>query len=134
MLSRPRIKSRLEGVLAFGLSVLLAVQVAVAFLPSASMAAVEDNGDLTLVLCSADGTRTINLTADGTADERPTPPSTHGHCPLCIVSADVPNCAFEGLEAASAFSILRYAPVNAPQVKGLPRLRADAIRAPPRTV
>lgn len=133
MWSRPRIMASLDRLVALGLSVVLAVQVAAAFLPPASLA-VGVTGNLTLVLCSADGTQTITLSADGTPVERPAQPPVHGHCPLCIVSADLPDCTFGEPRAERVASLLRFRHAGAPQVKGQPRLRTDAIRAPPQTV
>ena len=78
------IPARLSGVVSFVLTVLLAVQVATAFLPPAGSAQADARE---LVICSADGVQTISLPqseGDSPHDDMA------GHCPLCIVSiADV---------------------------------------------
>ena len=128
MKSRLILSAGPSGLLAFFLSALLAVQVAVAFLP---VPAANDDGTtgFSLVICSGDGTRTITLPEDG--GEPDSSPVPHGHCPLCIVSADVAPCGFEPVDAGRIVSTLRYGYATAPQTLGRLGDRHDAIRAPP---
>ena len=124
----------LDRLVAFVLSALLAVQVAVAFLP-ASGATVEDDGGRSLILCTGDGTRTITLPATDAGDSAPVAPSDlSGHCPLCILSADVPACAFAPAGVVRGATRLSYRDTAASQTHGRIGERPNAIRAPPFTI
>ncbi|WP_272004901.1 DUF2946 family protein [Roseovarius sp. ZX-A-9] len=128
MKSRLILPANPSGLLAFMLSALLAVQVAVAFLP---VEAVNDDGasGFSIVICSDGGTRTISMPAnDDDADGTPMP---NGHCPLCIVSAAVLDCGLEPVDASRIISTLRYGYTPSPQTRGQHGDWLDAIRAPP---
>lgn len=121
----------LDRFVAFVLSVLLAVQVAVAFLPVPS-AAVEDDGGFSLILCTGDGPRTITLPADKAGNSPPASPSDlNGHCPLCILSADIPACDFDPVVVARVVKRLNYRVNATSQTHGRITERPNAIRAPP---
>lgn len=128
MKSRPILSANPAGLVAFLLSALLAVQVSVAFLPVHG-ASNDGNTGLTLVICSGDGTRTITLPAEG--DDADGSQIPNGHCPLCIVSADMADCGFEPVDASRIASTLRYDYAASPQTLGHLGDRFDAIRAPP---
>lgn len=122
------IPARLNGIVSFVLTVLLALQVATAFLPPVGSAQADARE---LVICSAEGVQTITLPqseGDSPHDDMA------GHCPLCIVSiADV--SAAQPIVAAPV--ILRSLPYAQDTGGTQPRgqaARAYAIRAPPLTV
>jgi len=121
----------LNKLVAFVLSVLLAVQVAVAFLPVATATA-ENDGGFSLILCTGDGTRTVTLAAGDTDDAPPaTPSKPNGHCPFCILSADIPACDFAPAVVARVTTRLNYRDNAASQTRGRIAERPNAIRAPP---
>lgn len=133
MSPRSIILARLNGLVAALLAVLLAAQVATAFLPMAVSDTAGKSG-ITLVICTGDGVRTITLSEDGDAGDAPAGPMPDGHCPLCIVSADLPTDPFEAPGVRRVGAALTRAWSEAPQTLGQPRGRPDAIRAPPHTV
>ncbi|HKK84759.1 MAG TPA: DUF2946 family protein [Roseovarius sp.] len=134
MWSRPLMMASLDRLMAFVLSVLLAVQVAVAFLPVSSATAQNDGG-FSLILCTGDGTRTITLAADDSGDVPPAAPSNpNGHCPFCILSADIPACDFAPAVVARVTTRLNYRDNATSQTHGRISERPNAIRAPPFTI
>ena len=122
------IPTRLSGFVSLILTVLLAVQVATAFLPSVGSARAEARE---LVICSSDGVQTISLPqteGDSPHDE------LAGHCPLCIVSIDDVSAAQPMAANPVILRSLRYAPdTDGTQPVGR-TARGYAIRAPPLTV
>lgn len=121
----------LDKLVAFVLSVLLAVQVAVAFLPVPG-AAVEDNGGFSLILCTGGGTRTITLPAEQAGNSAPAAPSDpSGHCPFCILSADIPACNIAPVVVAQVSTRLHSRDNATSQTLGRIAVRPNAIRAPP---
>lgn len=115
----------------FVLAVLLAVQVASAFLPVP--AAGGQDGAVSLVICSAEGEQVITLPqAAGEASSDGMAP--HGHCPLCILSAALPECGGLDPVARRLALSLRYRVATGPQTHGPDDRRPHAIRAPPLTV
>lgn len=115
------------------LSVLLAVQVATAFLPVAVDTRVAGN-DSTVVICSADGLRMITLPDGGAESEPPAPAAAHGHCPLCILTVDLPPCANLWAVTTQIESSLCARLTAVAQTCGQLDWRPGAIRAPPQTV
>lgn len=119
---------RLAGVVSFILTVLLAVQVATAFLPSAGSAQADTRE---LVICSADGMQTITLPqseGDSPHDDMA------GHCPLCIVSIADVSAARPMAAAPVLLRSLRYAQDTGGTQPVGQAARPYAIRAPPLTV
>ena len=134
MWSRPLMMASLDRFVAFVLSALLAVQVAAAFLPAAG-SAIDDDGSFSLILCTSDGTRTITLAADDSGDVPPAAPSNpNGHCPFCILSADIPACDFAPAVVARVTTRLNYRDNATSQTHGRISERPNAIRAPPFTI
>ena len=122
------IPARLSGVVSFVLTVLLAVQVATAFLPPAGSAQADARE---LVICSADGVQTISLPqseGDSPHDDMA------GHCPLCIVSIADVSPAQPMAAAPVILRSLRYAPDTGRTQPFGQTAGAYAIRAPPVTV
>jgi len=131
MWSRPLMMASLDRFVAFVLSALLAVQVAAAFLPAAG-SAIDDDGSFSLILCTSDGTRTITLPAEETGNGPPAAPADlNGHCPLCILSADIPACDFAPAVVARVTTRLTYRDNATSQTRGRIAERPNAIRAPP---
>lgn len=128
-----RISTLLNAVCGILLSVLLAVQFAAAFLPMSSADSRAD-ATLTAVICSAEGMYTVTLPEAPGADHPSERTSLHGHCPLCVLAADLPTCANQGGEVGQIETRLRVRFAAAPQTRILSGGRPDAIRAPPLTV
>ena len=133
MLSRLRISSLLNAVCGIVLSALLAVQVAAAFLPISSGSSKSDAA-ITFVICSADGIYTMALPEAPGAEHPSEHTSLHGHCPLCILAADLPTCANHGVAAGQVETRLRARFAAASQTPVQFGGRPGAIRAPPHTV
>mgnify|MGYP001063083224 CR=1 FL=1 len=122
------IPTRLNGIVSFVLTVLLAVQVATAFLPPVGSTRADA---LELVICSAEGVQTITLLqSEGNS------PHDHmaGHCPLCIVSIADVSAAQPMAAAAVMLRSLRYAQDTGGTQPFGQNARPYAIRAPPVTV
>ncbi|MEB8386122.1 hypothetical protein OO012_02680 [Rhodobacteraceae bacterium KMM 6894] len=113
------------------MSALLAVQVAAAFLPVSSGGA---DDSFSMVICSAEGARTITLSDSDLGDGTSQQPALHGHCPLCVLAADLPSCVQTdtGFERIATALDLRI--VAGPQTRPQAHARPGAIRAPPFTV
>ncbi|HEY9037607.1 MAG TPA: DUF2946 family protein [Roseovarius sp.] len=132
MLSRLRISILLNAVCSVLLSALLAVQVAAAFLPISSGSSKAD-AVLTFTICSANGTYTMALPEAPGAEHSSEHTSLHGHCPLCVLAADLPTCANHGVAVAQVETRLRARAAAASQTPVQFGGRPDAIRAPPNT-
>ena len=133
MLSRTRISTLLNAVCSLLLAVLLAAQVAAAFLPVSSETG-RSEAALTGVICTAEGMRTITLPEAADAGHSTDHSMLQGHCPLCILAADLPNCANLGGAARQVETRLRAQFAVASQTPVHFGGRPDAIRAPPQTV
>lgn len=127
MLSCNRISAFLNAFCGVLLSALLVVQVAMA---SAAAPAGADT-QFSMVICSADGLRTITVSGEDPDDAPNDPSALHGHCTLCIQVVDLPGCA-AAWQPAGQIGTTRRADITASaQTRGQFSARADAIRAPP---
>ncbi len=131
MLSCIRISTLARAVFSTVLCVLLAVQVAAAFLPI-SPGTVGSGTAISAVICSADGMRTVTLPE--AASEPPEQTALHGHCPLCIMAATLPGPANLGAAVGQIETRLHARFVAASQTRIQFGGRPDAIRAPPQPV
>jgi hypothetical protein len=131
MLPCIRKSARLNGIFSALLSVLLAVQVAAAFLPMAPGGA---SDSFSLVICTSDGVRTITLSEGDLGSDPSGQSGAHGHCPLCVLAADLPSCAHAntGFEFIATALDLRIS--GELQTRPQAHARPGAIRAPPTTV
>ncbi|MFX0543689.1 DUF2946 family protein [Roseovarius sp. S4756] len=109
------------------LSTLLAVQVAMA---SAAVPAGADT-QFSMVICSADGLRTVAVSGEDPADAPTDPSALHGQCTLCIQVVDLPSCAGAWQPAGRIEATQRADITASAQTRGQFSARADAIRAPP---
>lgn len=122
------IPTGLNGIVSLVLTVLLAVQVATAFLPPVGSTRADA---LELVICSAEGVQTITLPhseGDSPHDDMA------GHCPLCIVSIADVSAAQPVAAAPVILRSLRYAQDTSGTQPIGQTARPYAIRAPPLTV
>jgi hypothetical protein len=127
MLSCNRIPAFLNAFCGVLLSALLAVQVAMA---SAPMPAGAD-AQFSMVICSADGLRTVTSGGEDPGDAPSNPSSQHGNCTLCIQVVDLPGCAGPWQSAGQIETTQRAAITASAQTRGQVPARADGIRAPP---
>lgn len=130
MLACTRISTLLNAVCSFLLAVLLAVQVAAAFLPVSSNAG-KSGAALTGLICTAEGMRTITLPDAAGSGTSSDDAALHGHCPLCILAADLPGSANHVTSVGEIETRLHVQFVAASQTPVQFGGRPDAIRAPP---
>lgn len=123
--------NRISGVLnAFCgvlLSALLTLQSAMVWAPMPAGA----DTQFSMVICSADGLRTITLSGEDLDDSPSEPSALHGECTLCIHVAALPSCAGPWQSAGQIETTQRADITASAQTRGQFSARADAIRAPP---
>ncbi|MDR9393624.1 MAG: DUF2946 family protein [Roseovarius sp.] len=122
------IKLRPGAVVSGLLAVVMAVQIATAFLPARGASAAET---LRMVICGADGLRTVTVDPER-GDSGGTPePGAAVKCPFCVLAVGGVREPATGAAIAADMAGIRFYPVTASQDTGRAARGNYAIRAPP---